>query len=126
MKVRKQSLSENDIEKAQELARRIYAFHLSSDKSMAEHQPGEGEEETINHAIEEARETLENPRARSAICAALGSASKSLNETVKIVAASILPLHLTGVLVVSLTPVYLAAVSAVIFSVGISAYCAEN
>lgn len=74
---------------------------------------------SVNNELEKSVE------ARKAICVALGSVKNDIREVTKVVGASLLPLSLSGVIAIPLTPLAFAVAGLIVFNAGLSAFCSE-
>jgi hypothetical protein len=117
---------EQVLEKAGSLALRLYAKEIVSEgKAMT----GDGGADDFvvkaQDAIKQAEAQLEKIPAKKAICAALGAGCDDLKELTKVAGAALLPLMLTGVITLPVTPLAFAAVGISIFRMSVASYCAD-
>jgi hypothetical protein len=113
------------LEQAALLATDLYADQMLSNSSSllkTSRQVKETPEfKQIVLAVE--KELKKNVLTKKAICAVLGSAKNDIREVTKIVGAAILPLALSGVIVIPITPFAFAVAGLFVFNAGITAFC---
>lgn len=115
------------LEQAALLAANLYAEEMLSNASSLSKTPHEGidSQEFKNSVNSVEKELKKNAPARKAICAALGSVKNDIREVTKVVGAALLPLAITGVIAIPITPLAFAVAGVIVFDAGISAFCAE-
>ena len=77
----------------------------------------------VDETVTSVKKELENIQARKAICAALESAKNDVRDVAKVVGAALLPLSLSGVVAIPLTPLAFGVAGLIVFSAGVSVFC---
>jgi hypothetical protein len=98
---------------------------FSSGYSLAEGGTAQLNQQAVDNAVEQAESELEKQAAKKAVCAALESTGDDLTDIAKVVAAALLPLVASGVIILSLTPLAFATAALVVYKTGVSAYCSD-
>ena len=115
------------LNQVENLAAELYAAQtLSKSSSMAKPPPVGIDREAISEAMDAAEAELTKAFVKKRLCAALRSTSSNIRDTAKVVAAALMPLSLTGVIALPLTPIAFAAAAVIVFDMGVATYCAEQ
>ena len=122
----KNTKSEDLVASAVSLAIKLYAWEINSGGS------GLTEDEKTLNGIDSseitnteilAKKELEKPTTKKRICAALTIVGNDLSEVTKVVSSALIPLSLSGVIAIPLTPLALAVSGLIVFKSGVAAYC---
>ena len=107
------------------LAADLYAKKVYSKSSaLIEFPDQEGDPDELPasfSAVE--RELANNETAKKVICAALISVRNDIREVTKVVGAALLPLAISGVVAVPITPMAFAFAGLIVFNIGVSTFC---
>lgn len=104
----------------------IYAFNIIHESySLTENIPESIDKIEVDKAIVLVRSELKKTSVKKKLCEALKSAKLDIREVSKIVGASLLPMSLSGIISLPITPLVFAVAGVLIFDAGISVYCSE-
>jgi magnesium-transporting ATPase (P-type) len=110
------------------LAADLYAEEILSNASSLSKTKHEGiDQRELRKSVKSVKKEIKkNIQARKAICAALGSVKNDIRDVTKVVGAALLPLALSGVIAIPITPLAFAIAGLIVFDAGVSAFCAES
>jgi hypothetical protein len=109
------------------LAANLYAEEMLSKSSSLSKTSHKGiDSHEFKQSVKSVKKELENnAQARKAVCAALGSVKYDIREVTKVVGGVLLPLSLSGVIAIPITPLAFAVAGLIVFDAGVSAFCSE-
>jgi magnesium-transporting ATPase (P-type) len=121
-------INENDLlHQAALLAADLYAEEvLSKASSLSKTSHNRIDSHEVRESMKSVKKELDkSAQARKAICAGLSSVKNDIREVTKIVGAALLPLSLSGVIAIPITPLEFAVAGLIVFDAGVSAFCSE-
>ena len=120
---------QNLLNQAALLAADLYAARVLSEANSLSELPYKEVAGLDAHEVAETEvsvnKELENIQVRKAICAALESANNDVRDIAKLVGAALLPLSLSGVVAIPLTPLAFGVAGLIVFNAGVSAFCSS-
>jgi hypothetical protein len=115
------------LEKAGNLALSIYSQQSArAGKGMIPPSGPKIDPQLAEASIKQAEKVVSNPTVKQVVCGVLSTASDDLREITKVAGAALIPLAISGVISLPMTPLALAAVGIVVFRLGVASFCAGS